>query len=197
MNNNILDIFSSLLDSNIDKIQDSLGEKDKKNEILSAASVALPTMLEALNKNTNSKDGAKSLADALEKDHDGTKLNDVGSLISNYQSENGTGILKHMFGDKESQVTNTISKSSGLDTSSTLKLMSMLAPLVLEYLGKTKKEQNLDADGVSGLTTMISGFLGSSNNGNIMETITNLLDSNKDGNVMDDAVNLLGKFFKK
>ena len=181
MNNNILDIFSSLLDSNIDKIQDSLGEKDKKNEILSAASVALPTMLEALNKNTNSKDGAKSLADALEKDHDGTKLNDVGSLISNYQSENGTGILKHMFGDKESQVTNTISKSSGLDTSSTLKLMSMLAPLVLEYLGKTKKEQNLDADGVSGLTTMISGFLGSSNNGNIM----------------DDAVNLLGKFFKK
>ena len=197
MNNNILDIFSSLLDSNIDKIQDSLGEKDKKNEILSAASVALPTMLEALNKNTNSKDGAKSLADALEKDHDGTKLNDVGSLISNYQSENGTGILKHMFGDKESQVTNTISKSSGLDTSSTLKLMSMLAPLVLEYLGKTKKEQNLDADGVSGLTTMISGFLGSSNHGNIMETITNLLDSNKDCNVMDDAVNLVGKCFKK
>ena len=44
---------------------------------------------------------------------------------------------------------------------------------------------------------MISGFLGSSNNGNIMETITNLLDSNKDGNVMEDAVNLLGKFFKK
>jgi hypothetical protein len=83
---NIVDMFSGLLGTNIDQIQDSLGNNDKKG-IMSAASAALPAMLEALNKNTNTKEGARSLADALDKDHDGSKLNDITSMISNYKDQ--------------------------------------------------------------------------------------------------------------
>lgn len=191
----ILDMFSGLLDSNLDQIQNSLGNDDKKG-ILSAASVALPAMLEALNRNTNTKEGAQSLADALDKDHDGSKLNDVSSMISNFQGENGSAILNHMFGSKKENIINSVSKSSGLNTDSTANLMSMLAPLVLEFLGKSKKEQNLDAGGISDLTSMASNLL-SGSNGNLMGMITNLLDADKDGSIMDDAMDLIGGFFKK
>ena len=191
----ILDMFSGLLDSNLDQIQSSLGNDNKKG-ILSAASVALPAMLEALNRNTNTKEGAQSLADALDKDHDGSKLNDISSMISNFQGENGSAILNHMFGSKKENIINSVSKSSGLNTDSTANLMSMLAPLVLEFLGKSKKEQNLDAGGISDLTSMASNLL-SGSNGNLMGMITNLLDADKDGSIMDDAMDLIGGFFKK
>ena len=135
---NIVDMLSGLLGSNMDQIQSSLGNNNEKG-ILSAASVALPAMLEALNKNTNTKDGAESLANALDKDHDGSKLNDITSMISNYKGENGAAILNHMFGDKKENIINSVSKSSGLDSGATANLMSMLAPFILEYLGKTKK----------------------------------------------------------
>ena len=192
---NIVDMFSGLLGTNIDQIQNSLGNNDKKG-IMTAASVALPAMLEALNKNTNTKEGAQSLANALDKDHDGSKLNDITSMISNYKGENGSAILNHMFGDKKENIINSVSKSSGLDMNSTSNLMSMLAPFVLEFLGKNKKEQNLDADGISNLTSMASNFLGGSN-GDLMGMLTNFLDADKDGSIMDDAMDLIGGFFKK
>ena len=183
------------MDNNIDQIQNSLGAGNK-SEIVSAATMALPAMLEALNKNTKTKEGAQSLSDALDKDHDGTKLNDVASMISNYKNEDGQGILNHLFGSNKDNVVNAVSGGSGLDKSSTLDLMSMLAPFLLEYLGKNKKEQNLDAQGVSDLTSMFSVMLKSSNK-DLMGTITGLLDGNKDGNIVDDAINLLGNLFKK
>ena len=192
---NIVDMFSGLLGTNIDQIQNSLGNNDKKG-IMTAASVALPAMLEALNKNTNTKEGAQSLANALDKDHDGSKLNDITSMISNYKGDNGSAILPHMFGDKKENIINSVSKSSGLDMNSTSNLMSMLAPFILEFLGKNKKEQNLDADGISNLTSMASNFLGGSN-GDLMGMLTNFLDADKDGSIVDDAMDLLGGLFKK
>ena len=192
---NIVDMFSGLFGSNMEQIQNSLGSNDKKG-ILSAASVALPAMLEALNKNTNTKDGAESLANALDKDHDGSKLDNITSMISNYKGENGSAILNHMFGDKKENIINSVSKSSGLDLGSSANLMAMLAPLVLEFLGKTKKEQNLNADGISNLTSMASNLLGGSN-GDLMGMITNFLDADKDGSIMDDAMDLIGGLFKK
>ena len=62
-------------------------------------------------------------------------------MISNYKGENGAAILNHMFGDKKENIINSVSKSSGLDMNSTSNLMSMLAPFILEFLGKNKKEQ--------------------------------------------------------
>jgi hypothetical protein len=101
-----------------------------------------------------------------------------------------------MFGNKKENVINSVSKSSGLDMGSTTNLMSMLAPFVLEFLGKNKKEQNLDADGISNLTSMASNLLGGSN-GDLMGMLTNFLDTDKDGSIVNEAMDLLGGLFKK
>ena len=168
-----------------------------KNQIIALLAVAAPLVISYLRKKSQEDPNeAEALNNALDKDHDGSKLNDITSMISNYKGENGSAILNHMFGDKKENIINSVSKSSGLDMNSTSNLMSMLAPFVLEFLGKNKKEQNLDADGISNLTSMASNFLGGSN-GDLMGMLTNFLDADKDGSIVDDAMDLLGGLFKK
>lgn len=41
------------------------------------------------------------------------------------------------------------------------KLLQMLAPLVMGFLGKVKKETNLNASGLNGLISMVSAGLNS------------------------------------
>ena len=59
------------------------------------------------------------------------------------------------------KVAQAISKSSGMNTDSTIKMLQMLAPLLMGTLGKQKREQNLDANGLDSFTsTLASDFLG-------------------------------------
>ena len=117
-------------------------------------------------------------------------------LLDNPQSEDGLGILGHLFGNSTSNVAQAVSKSSGLDQNSSMQLLTMLAPLVLGFLGKEKKQNNLDANGLNNLTSMLSSNL-SQSNPDIMSFVGSLLDSNKDGNFLDEALGMLGGFFGK
>ena len=165
-------------------------------QVKSGLGLALPAILEALNKNTNTPEGAESLNKALEKDHDGSILNNVMGFLDNPQSEDGLGILGHLFGNSTSNVAQAVSKSSGLDQNNSMQLLMTVAPLVLGMLGKQKKQNNLDANGLNGLTSMLSSNL-SQSNPDVMSLITGLLDSNKDGNFLDEALGMLGGLFGK
>ncbi len=116
--------------------------------------------------------------------------------MDNPQSENGLGILGHLFGNSTPNVAQAVSKSSGLDQNSSMQLLTMLAPLVLGFLGKEKKQNNLDANGLNNLTSMLSSNLAQSNP-DIMSFVGSLLDSNKDGSFLDEALGMLGGFFGK
>jgi hypothetical protein len=77
-------------------------------------------------------------------------------------------------------------------------LLQRFGPLLLGLLAKKKKENNINLDGLSGLTSSLTNSFSQSGEGNgIMGVMTQLLDSDKDGNIMDDVSNLFGKFFKK
>ena len=153
---------------------------------------ALPALLGALNKNTNTHEGAQALNNALEQ-HDGSVLNNLGGYLQNPDLKDGAGILNHLFGNNTQNVANAVSQSSGLDAQGSMKMLQTLAPLVLGALGQQKKENNLDAQGLNNLTSnLAANFAGE---GGIMNTITNMLDSNKDGNVVDDVMGMVGKFF--
>lgn len=165
-------------------------------QVKSGLGLALPAILEALNKNTNTPEGAESLNKALEKDHDGSILDNVTGFLNNPESANGLGILGHLFGDKTPNVAQAVSKASGLDQNSSMQLLTMLAPLVLGFLGKEKKQNNLDANGLNNLTSMLSSNLAQSNP-DIMSFVGSLLDSNKDGSFLDEALGMLGGFFGK
>lgn len=76
-------------------------------------------------------------------------------------------------------------------------MLQMLAPLLMGTLGKQKREQNLDANGLDSFTsTLASNFLGgNTNTSNMMNLVTNMLDTNNDGSIVDDVLKMAGKFF--
>jgi hypothetical protein len=64
---------------------------------------------------------------------------------------NGAGILGHIFGGKQNDVSGNIAQASGVDAGTVIKLLPVIAPLVMSALGSLKKQNGLDASGVAGL----------------------------------------------
>jgi len=167
-----------------------------EGQVKNGVMAALPAMLTALSKNTGTEKGAQELNNALEKKHDGSILDNLSGYLSNPDLKDGAGILNHLFGNQTSNVANAVSQSSGLDTNGSMKMLQMLAPILMGMLGQQKKQNNLDAEGIGNLTSMLASNFGSEAGASgIMEAVTNLLDANKDGNVMDDIMGMVGKFF--
>lgn len=167
-----------------------------EGQVKSGVMAALPAMLTALSKNTGTEKGAEELNNALETKHDGSILNNLSEYLSNPDLKDGAGILNHLFGSQTSNVANAVSQSSGLDSNGSMKMLQMLAPVLMGMLGQQKKQNNLDAEGIGNLTSMLASNFGSEAGASgIMDVVTNLLDSNKDGNVMDDIMGMVGKIF--
>ena len=167
-----------------------------EGQVKNGVMAALPAMLTALSKNTGTEKGAQELNNALETKHDGSILNNLSGHLSNPDLKDGAGILNHLFGSQTSNVANAVSQSSGLDSNGSMKMLQMLAPVLMGMLGQQKKQNNLDAEGIGNLTSMLASNFGSeAGSSGIMEAVTNLLDANKDGNVMDDIMGMVGKLF--
>ena len=167
-----------------------------EGQVKNGVMAALPAMLTALSKNTGTEKGAQELSNALETKHDGSILNNLSGYLSNPDLKDGAGILNHLFGSQTSNVANAVSQSSGLDSNGSMKMLQMLAPVLMGMLGQQKKQNNLDAEGIGNLTSMLASNFGSEAGASgIMDVVTNLLDANKDGNVMDDIMGMVGKLF--
>ena len=167
-----------------------------EGEVKNGVMAALPAMLAALGKNAGTEKGAEELNNALEKKHDGSILDNLSGYLSNPDLKDGAGILNHLFGSQTSNVANAVSQSSGLDSNGSMKILQMLAPVLMGMLGQQKKQNNLDAEGIGNLTSMLASNFGSEVGASgIMDVVTNLLDANKDGNVMDDIMGMVGKIF--
>lgn len=175
---------SNISDSVIEKLASSAGVDSGTAK--SVLDKAIPAMTGALAKNTSTDDGAKSLADALDKDHDGGILSHVEDVVSGEGMETGTKILGHVFGGSLDSVTEEISSETGSDTGSTAKILAMAAPLVLGTLGKAKNESGMDSGMLASALKMASG---SGNSG-----IMGMLDLDKDGSVVDDLPKIIGFF---
>ena len=167
-----------------------------EGQVKNGVMAALPAMLTALSKNTGTEKGAQELSNALETKHDGSILNNLSGYLSNPDLKDGAGILNHLFGSQTSNVANAVSQSSGLDSNGSMKMLQMLAPVLMGMLGQQKKQNNLDAEGIGNLTSMLASNFGSEAGASgIIDVVTNLLDANKDGNVMDDIMGMVGKLF--
>jgi hypothetical protein len=162
----------------------------------SAIQMALPMILSAMAKNAAQPSGAESLNNTLQKNHDGGILNDLGGYLNAPNSNDGIGILGHIFGQKQGAAAQQVSQSSGLDLGQVAQLMITLAPVVMGYLGKQKQQANLDSNGLSNLLNEKQQEIQSSDNP-MMSSISNMLDSDNDGSVMDDLASLASNYFKK
>ncbi len=198
----LIDLLKSQLSGNVlDQLSNQIGEDKEKTEVATSGIISMLTA--ALAKNAASPDGASSLASALDNDHDGSILDNIGDLLggnmNNNRAANGAGILKHVLGGKQGNAIDAISKMSGLSGDKTGNLMTMLAPIVLGMLGKQKRQNNMDQ---SGLSDMLSRSVKSATNQRQeMGLLGKLLDRDGDGSVMDDiagmGMNVLGNLFRK
>ena len=195
----ILDLMNSDLGKTlVSGMSQQLGQKEDKTA--SAVSAAMPMILAALKRNAATPEGAKGLMGALDKKHDGSILDNLGSLLGKKEVEDdGAGILKHVFGaQKEERVAQAVSKSSGMDLASTMRILKMAAPVVMGYLGKQKRQNNVSDS--AGIGNILGGLLGSQANQQ-QSMIEKLLDSDGDGSIVDDVAGMgmkfLGGLFKK
>ena len=191
---NLEALFGLLQGQDLGQLAEQVGGNE--GQVKNGVMAALPAMLTALSKNTGTEKGAQELNNALETKHDGSILNNLSGYLSNPDLKDGAGILNHLFGSQTSNVANAVSQSSGLDSNGSMKMLQMLAPVLMGMLGQQKKQNNLDAEGIGNLTSMLASNFGSeAGSSGIMEAVTNLLDANKDGNVMDDIMGMVGKLF--
>lgn len=200
----VMDILQGQLpEGMLDQLTQQIGGADK-TATATAATSALETLVVALTKNASTPDGASALANALDRDHDGSLLDNITDFLSgntaaiNPRAANGSGILNHVLGEKKAPAVDAISKVSGLEPEKTDSLLATLAPIVMGALGKAKNSTGMD---VSDLVSMLSGVVSSKQTQGgspIMGMITGFLDKDNDGSIVDDiAGNIMGRFFGK
>ena len=97
-------------------------------------------------------------------------------------------------GRRQQTVQTGLSQATGLDAGKTGQLLTMLAPLVMGALGKAKRENQLDSNGLSTMLTGEQERLREQSPG-VMGALSRFLDQDNDGNVMDDVGGMLGKAF--
>jgi hypothetical protein len=119
-----------------------------------ALSMALPLLISALSRNAATPNGASSLEQALDRDHDGSLLDNFSAMFGGQGASNvspralnGAGILEHILGTKRAPVEQGIGKASGLNMQQVSKLLTLAAPLVMAYLARRKKAQSAGAIG--------------------------------------------------
>ena len=132
-----------------DKIGQTTGAS--RSQVESVIAAGLPIILGQMGKNTTTGGGAKELDTALAKDHStGSLLDDlIGAVTRSDVREDGTKILDHVFGPQQTTANQQVAKKTGIDTETVAKILAVLAPIILAYLGRKKTDENLDAGGVS------------------------------------------------
>lgn len=184
----ILDLVNSDLGKQI------IGNITEKTGINSSqatdvVSSSLPALLGAMQGNLMSGDGASGLLNALTSGkHDGSILDNLGGFLNGGDFSDGNKILGHLMGDKLGAVETGISQKTGVDSNIIAKILPMLAPIIMGYLGKQAKNNNVsngsDLGGLLG--GLLGGDLGSSIGGAAM---TSMLDQNGDGKLdVSDAI---------
>lgn len=160
----------------------------------SVVSLALPILLGALKRNASSESGAAAIMGALDNKHDGSILENLSGLFGGGVNEDvkqdGLGILGHVLGGSQDNAVHALSQKTGLDTNGIMKILQVAAPILLGFLGKQKRKQNVNSP--SGLGDLIGGLMGQgSSNHKQQSLIESILDGNNDGSVIDDIAGMV------
>src|SRR5512138_1506642 len=132
----ILDTVGQQLGGNtLTQISQQLGTDE--NTAAKAVSVALP-LLGGLSRNAATPEGAAALDQALTRDHDGSVLDAAHQVVANPNAFNASGILGHIFGQRQAPVQQGVAKASGIDLQSAGNVMMILSPIVMASLARSR-----------------------------------------------------------
>jgi hypothetical protein len=186
----LFDALGPLLSgANVSRIASALGIDERK--ATSALQVAMPALVAALHRNASSADGLSSLTGALDRNHDGSVLDDLAGFLSGGGSSDGASILAHILGDRRDTVARSVGRSTGLDAASVMKLLSLVAPLVLGALARARAAHPGGSASVSDVLADATARM-QQRSPDLASSLGSLLDANHDGSVADDLTRLAG-----
>lgn len=179
---NIMDILQSQLsDETLGQLSNYIGAEPQQTA--QAANGIFATLLGGLANNANSEGGLSSLANALDRDHDGSMLDDLAGMVGGMlqgggqesRATNGAGMLNHILGDRQEVAAEQIGQSSGLSASQVMKLLPILAPIVMSVLGKAKSSGGLDLGSLANV--LMGGAQQAQQQGGMGDLLGNILGS--------------------
>lgn len=191
----ILDLLNTQMGEELVKKASSKTSEDK-GKVTSALGMALPLILGAMKRNTKDPEGAENLDKALQSEkHNGDVLNNLEEKDADELTGEGSKILNHVLGSRQSGISKTIAGALNMDETSVNKILEMAAPVIMGLLGQQKRKDNVGASGLSGLLGSVMG----SNSSHDQSLVETLLDADGDGSVIDDVAGMVlgGKKGKK
>lgn len=114
-----------------------------------AARIGSAVLLAALAREASTPDGAAALRDELEREHDGTVLDDVVAALRNFAKGPGEALVTGLFAETAPEVATRVAAVAGIDETKGGTLLAMLAPVVYGVLGRARAEQGLDAGAIA------------------------------------------------
>ncbi len=171
-----------------------------QDQLAKALPSAIAVLTGGLARNAQQEGGASALAAALDRDHDGSLLDDVAGYLGNPAAGNGAGILRHVLGGEASNAEVALGRASGIDAGQAGNLLKMLAPMLLGALGKAKRQNNFGAADLGNMLGREGRQMKSAMPSGLGGLAASFLDSDGDGDIKDDMMRmgagLLGKMFK-
>ena len=126
-----------------------------KTQIIALLAVAAPLIISYLRNKSQDANEAEALNNALDKDHDGSILNNPTSAVE--REAEGNSILDHIFGGQKATVENQLSQNTGISMDKIGPILAMLAPVIIGYIGQQKQANGVNA---GGLGDLLGGILG-------------------------------------
>ncbi|WP_436493304.1 DUF937 domain-containing protein [Actinokineospora sp. HUAS TT18] len=136
-----------------------------------ATRAALPALLGGMQANAQDPGGEQSLLEALGQHTPG--LVDGGVDLDQVDTDDGSKIVNHVFGDQKAEVVNTLGGLGSVGKGLIAKLLPLLAPIVMSYLakklggGNSAEPQQQPQAGGGGLGDLLGGLLGGSGGGGL------------------------------
>jgi len=189
----ILELLSSPIGKQIiSGVSSQTGQPaDKTGNLLS---MAMPVLMGAMQRNASTPEGASGLLSAISGKHaSGNILDNLGGLFNGGVEESvtndGSGILGHILGSKQTSVENALSQKSGMDSGAVSQILKVAAPILMGALGKQASQNNVSD--ANGLTNMLGGMLGGGTGSKPQNLIESFLDADGDGSVLDDVAGMV------
>src|SRR5690606_10811044 len=131
-----------------------------KNQVIALLAVSAPLVISYLRKKSQDSKEADALNNALDRDHNGSILNDPSQIEARQQE--GSSILDHIFGGSKANVENQLSQNTGISMDKIGPVLAMIAPLIMGFIGKEKQSSGVNSGG--GLGDLLGGILGGAQN---------------------------------
>lgn len=188
----ILDLLNSDLGKSI--VSGVAGQTNQpQNKTHDVLTMAMPVLMAAMQRNASSPEGAQGLLSALTSQHDGSILNNLSGLFGGGVDDNvvndGSKILGHVLGSKQSNVEKAIGAKTGMDAASVAQILKVAAPILMGMLGNQAKQQNVNSPG--GLEGLLGGLLKGNSPQNERGFLESILDANNDGSIIDDVAGMV------